>query len=194
MASKVFRKSALDRLASPEQLDQLVQVTPPQGWAALGILAGVMVAGVLWGWFGSIPMEVTADGLLQSRASQMDVSSSSPGEELEAVLLLPPDSPTKVAAGMEAHIFFSDANPEEFGFIVGYVRGVDVVRGNGNSWRRVEVSLKRDQHGAYVYSGSLSPRPAWFLSNGTRITGKILVHRNRPLTLLIPGLREVGGA
>ena len=37
-ASQVFRKAALDRLASPEQLDELIPVVDARGWiAALGI-------------------------------------------------------------------------------------------------------------------------------------------------------------
>ena len=35
----IFRKVALERLSSPEQLDQLLQVTDPKGWMALGALA-----------------------------------------------------------------------------------------------------------------------------------------------------------
>ncbi len=34
----IFRKVALERLSSPEQLDQLLQVTDPKGWLALGAL------------------------------------------------------------------------------------------------------------------------------------------------------------
>jgi HlyD family secretion protein len=51
-ASQVFRKAALDRLASPEQLDELIPVVDARGWiAALGI--GVLTAAVIaWGFLG----------------------------------------------------------------------------------------------------------------------------------------------
>ena len=32
---RIFRQAALDRLSSPEQLDQLMQVTTPKSWMAL---------------------------------------------------------------------------------------------------------------------------------------------------------------
>ena len=32
---EIFRKSALDRMASPEQLDALMRITSPRGWIAL---------------------------------------------------------------------------------------------------------------------------------------------------------------
>ena len=35
MTRQIFRKAALTRLASPDQLDQLMQVTSPRSWIAL---------------------------------------------------------------------------------------------------------------------------------------------------------------
>src|SRR5262245_20043302 len=63
----VFREQALERLSSPEQLDQVMQVTPLRGWLALLALAGLLAAAVMWGVFGSIPIEVNAQGLLLSQ-------------------------------------------------------------------------------------------------------------------------------
>ncbi|MEY4095680.1 MAG: hypothetical protein RLZZ53_2879, partial [Acidobacteriota bacterium] len=38
-SEKIFRKVALDRLASPEQLDLLMEVTSPRSWIALVAVA-----------------------------------------------------------------------------------------------------------------------------------------------------------
>ena len=38
----IFRKVALERLSSPEQLDQLMQVTSPKGWLALAGLGALL--------------------------------------------------------------------------------------------------------------------------------------------------------
>ena len=35
MAGELFRKSAVEKLSSPEQLDVMMQVTSPKGWVAL---------------------------------------------------------------------------------------------------------------------------------------------------------------
>ena len=43
-----FRRKALERLSSPEELDRLVHVTRPRTWIALGGLLLVIVAVVLW--------------------------------------------------------------------------------------------------------------------------------------------------
>ena len=59
-----FRQSALDRLSSPEQLDQLVRVADAKGWVAvLGLMLFVVFGGV-WSVIGAIPTEVQAPGIL----------------------------------------------------------------------------------------------------------------------------------
>lgn len=60
----IFRKVALERLSSPEQLDQLLQVTDPRGWLALVALGALLLASLGWGVFGSIPTEATGEGIL----------------------------------------------------------------------------------------------------------------------------------
>ena len=60
----IFRKVALERLSSPEQLDQLLQVTDPKGWLALGALGLLILTSVGWGIFGSIPTEARGEGIL----------------------------------------------------------------------------------------------------------------------------------
>ena len=45
----VFRKVSLDRLASPEQLDQLMQITTPKGWVALLALSVLLLTAIVWG-------------------------------------------------------------------------------------------------------------------------------------------------
>lgn len=60
----IFRKVALERLSSPEQLDQLMQVTEPKGWLALTALGALLLTSVAWGVFGSIPTEARGEGIL----------------------------------------------------------------------------------------------------------------------------------
>lgn len=60
----LFRKAALEQLSSPEQLDQLMQVTNPTGWLALVALGGLLAAAILWGIFGRLPTQVSGKGIL----------------------------------------------------------------------------------------------------------------------------------
>lgn len=64
MQNRLFRRSALERLSSPERLDLLMQVTSPRAWIILlgiGILLGALV---IWGFTGSIPITVSGEGIL----------------------------------------------------------------------------------------------------------------------------------
>ena len=79
MRTSVFRKVALDRLSSPEQLDELMQVTRPRGWLALIALGGILVCAVLWGAFGRIATKVVGKGILTRRGGVRRVVSAHSG-------------------------------------------------------------------------------------------------------------------
>jgi HlyD family secretion protein len=76
----IFRKVALERLSSPEQLDQLLQVTSPQGWLALGTLGAILLASLGWGVWGTIPTEATGAGILLRRGGVSDVVTAAAGQ------------------------------------------------------------------------------------------------------------------
>lgn len=69
MASpKLFRKEALDRLATPEQLDRVLVVTTPRSWLAVGALAAILAGVVSWAFLGEVPTYVKAQGILLHRS------------------------------------------------------------------------------------------------------------------------------
>jgi HlyD family secretion protein len=84
--SSVFRKVSLDRLASPEQLDQLMQVTDAKGWLALGAIGVVLVTAVVWGFAGSIPESVAGTGILVKSGGVFEVIPSSGGRIVDVAV------------------------------------------------------------------------------------------------------------
>jgi HlyD family secretion protein len=82
----IFRKVALERLSSPEQLDQLLQVTDPKGWLALGALGTILLSALAWGIWGAIPTESTGEGILLRRGGVSDLVAPSAGQ-IEEVLV-----------------------------------------------------------------------------------------------------------
>lgn len=64
--NKLFRKISLDRLSSPEELDQRLKVVSPIGWVALLAMALLIFAGLLWGFFGSIADKTVGQGIIIS--------------------------------------------------------------------------------------------------------------------------------
>ena len=81
--TRIFRKEALQKVASPEQLDLLVKVTNPRRWISLMALGSLVVAGGAWSWFGSIPIIVTGKGVLVYPSKVIAVQASNPGRILE---------------------------------------------------------------------------------------------------------------
>ncbi len=78
--SKLFRKVALDRLSSPEQLDTLMRVITQKAWLALAPLLLLILGGAVWGWFGSLPDKILATKcILINSIGLAEVSSESAG-------------------------------------------------------------------------------------------------------------------
>lgn len=82
----IFRKVALERLSSPEQLDQLLQVTDPKGWLALGALGALLLTSIGWGVFGSIPTEARGEGILLRRGGVSSLVAAENGQ-VEEILV-----------------------------------------------------------------------------------------------------------
>jgi len=80
VSENIFRKVALERLSSPEQLDRLITLSSPIGWAALAALGALLAAVVAWGIFGSVPTRVEGAGILVTRGGQVfDAMATSSG-------------------------------------------------------------------------------------------------------------------
>ncbi len=83
MADSMYREEALEELASPDELDKLMQITGPKGWFALAGLAVVVITTVLWGIYGSIPTDVTAIGVYVKSGGVQDITTPATGQIAE---------------------------------------------------------------------------------------------------------------
>ena len=84
----IFRQKALDRLSSPERLDQLMRVSSPRDWIALLALGIVTVAAVAWSIMGELPTSVTGRGVLVQPSQVVDFQTLGTGR-LEALYIKP---------------------------------------------------------------------------------------------------------
>ena len=60
---QLFRQDVIDRLNSPERLDELLRITSPRGWIALLSLALVILTALAWGIYGTISTKVEGSGI-----------------------------------------------------------------------------------------------------------------------------------
>jgi HlyD family secretion protein len=95
--TKLFRKVSLERLSSPEQLDQMMEVTTPKGWIALMTVFVVLVSAVVWGFLGNLPSKVEGQGILIRGGNVLDVVTGFSGR-VDAILV---QSGDRVEAGQE---------------------------------------------------------------------------------------------
>jgi HlyD family secretion protein len=84
---RIFRAAALERLATPEQLDERMQVARPREWVAVLTLLAGLLALLLWSWFGRVATLVEGPALLVQRERLATLAAPSPGQLAEA---LPP--------------------------------------------------------------------------------------------------------
>ncbi|MGB3571917.1 MAG: hypothetical protein WA783_04850 [Phormidesmis sp.] len=124
-SNSIFRKEALERLSSPEQLDQLMRVVTPRSLLPLLALAGLLGGGLIWSVLGRIPVTTTGQGALvyadtvenmlpdnsldMSPTQLVGVAYFSAGEIAQIhpgmkVLLIPDVDGAQVAGGLTAEV------------------------------------------------------------------------------------------
>lgn len=88
MKETIFRKKSLERIASPDKLDDYLKVSSPSVWIVLiALILAVVVAGV-WCFFGSMPTTTMAVGVRSQTGTVSFVSaekgySISPGMKVQ---------------------------------------------------------------------------------------------------------------
>lgn len=64
MSAGFFRKSALEKLSTPEKLDQLIKVTGPKAWIALITIVVALFTGILWSFMGTVKTKLDVIGVV----------------------------------------------------------------------------------------------------------------------------------
>ena len=82
-AANTFRKVALERMSSPEQLDQLLRVTTPKSWLALLSLIALLTVAVAWGYWGELTTRVGGQGVLIRAGGVQNVVPLGAGQVVE---------------------------------------------------------------------------------------------------------------
>jgi HlyD family secretion protein len=203
MPQPLFRKVAIERQASPEQLDVLMQITSPRGWLALLGLGAILLGALSWGVLGSISDTVTGQGILsQAGAAQA-------GGGVEALLFFPAASAGRLREGMTAEIAPLGIERAEYGFLRGHVARVSEYPASSLSMTaslqnenlvqalsrdgscvEVAVALIPDPASPSGYSWSSSKGPEMKLRTGVTVKASVTVAERRPISLLIPSLKK----
>lgn len=107
---QIFRQSSIDRISSPEDLNEYVRVANPSVWMVMTAVIILLAGFFIWGWTGT----------LESTVSAVCVSESS-----SSVLYLSEEAADKVVPGMkiscdgeEFKVVSVDGEPVEAGAVL----------------------------------------------------------------------------
>lgn len=64
MPPTFFRKSALEKLSTPEKLDQMIKVTGPKSWIALITITLILITAIGWSFGGNVKTKLNVVGVL----------------------------------------------------------------------------------------------------------------------------------
>ena len=79
MNTEIFRKVSLERLSSPELLDQLLKINSSRSWAALLAILVLLVLTVVWAFQGSIATTASGQGVIIRTGGVLNVVASGSG-------------------------------------------------------------------------------------------------------------------
>lgn len=111
---KLFRSIALERLSSPENLDQVMRVVPAKSWIALVCLFVFLAAAFAWAFFGEITQQSEFRGVIVAETNA------------DCKAFVVPDAGTEgeLQAGMRAEILL-DSGETLSGTLVSIERPTD---------------------------------------------------------------------
>lgn len=162
MSKELFRQTSLDRISSPEQLNDYIKVSNPSIWAILGAIMVLLIAMIVWSITGSLPTTVTVKGI---------------AKDGEVACYLSGEDSAKLKTGMTVKLN---------GSISGTVREVsnsplsaeEASAQLGSDYARQALSLSE-------WNTKVMVAPSQPLSNDTICTVVITVDEIRPIDFLI---------
>lgn len=195
----IFRKEALERLSSPEQLDQLMNIVRPRSLLPLLALGSLLGCGLIWSTVGKIPVTTTGQGALvfadtienmlpenefdMSPEQLVGVAYFSAGEIAQIqpgmqVLLIPDVDGAQVVGGLQAEVL-SVSQPS--------VTTIEAARESrlNDSYVEVVTIPRQDDHGNYYWStGANNMAPI----AGMPAIARVTLEEKSPISFVFPFL------
>ncbi len=134
-SEKIFRVAAMEQLSSPEQLDQLIDVTRPADWAGALVIWVSLAAVITWSVVGRIPTRAGGEGILVSDAGSVVDATSAVAGRLASVDVAIGD---RVAKGqIIARIVQTDAEQR-------YLDDAEVLKDREREQNELAAAIKRE--------------------------------------------------
>lgn len=190
---ELFRKVALERLSSPEQLDRLLRVTSARSWLLL--LALLLLSGIaaLWSFTGYLDKTVNGYGMVTAATSSGEQTGA------EALIYVPIRQVTWIRVGMKVKLYVLSLPPQAYGYIHATVTRVGQYPAAGETAQafahqnepvvEIRVAIVQDSDTPSGYKWSIGDGPDSPLTLGTMVRAEIVVERDHPIEKVLPILR-----
>ncbi|WP_416669610.1 hypothetical protein [Egbenema bharatensis] len=181
-SSSIFRKESLERLSSPEQLDQLIQIVSPRSWLPLASLGMLIGLGFLWSVVGKIPITVSGRGVF--------VRSADSSNELVGLTYFNLDEVGQIQPGMEIMLLPDRADRTGSVGVIGQVKTVSEPEVTTLATARQTKPLDQDNFIEVV--AELDPNSSGAnhsgIAPGMRATARITLMEKAPIAFVFPFL------
>lgn len=142
--NSIYRKSSLEKLSSPEQLDKMIHITKASTWFVLLGMSLIIVAAAYWAFYGELSEKTTAKGIYIEWNQTAGLQDNDVMQEQDYPMVLcyvPLSTGRKIRQGMDVNIMPSSINLQETGYLLGRVVAVGRY---GISEEEMQLKLKDD--------------------------------------------------
>lgn len=154
MAGEIFRREAIESMASPDRLDQPLKLVRPANWLFLAVGAAVILFALVWGLVARVPVQASGQGILIGSDGIAEIASQYEGRVIE--LAVAPGQ--RVAAGdVVARLSRRTRDREIEGARQELAAAIDSAAAGESAYRATDASLARSEREA---SASLATRIA----------------------------------
>ena len=114
--NEIFRKSNLERISSPEKMNDYIKVINPSVILMLLALGLLLIGGCVWGFLGNIPQTASLTGAFYSS------DGSGPCDRVAAVVSV--ETAAKLEAGMQVQVSPDAVDRDTYGYMKGKIESV----------------------------------------------------------------------
>ena len=214
MARQVYRKTSLERVSSPEQLDKMIVITSPSYWLAILCGALIIAAALVWSIFGNIPINTETTGVfVSSQMLDQQIADTQMDGEQQVICYVPISTGKKIVPGMEVVVTPTTVNQQEYGNMMGEVVAVDpyvtsyedIVAALGSESLAqmfsqsgpvvaVTCKLRTDAATSSGFWWSNSKGATVVLAEGTIMTVDVILEKKSPISMLLPFVNDSNSA
>ncbi len=184
--SDLFRQESLERLSSPERLDELMQVASPRRWLPLGTVAVLFGVGLVWSVVGRIPVTAQGQGMLV----QGEETTTSEAATV-ALLYFDGGYQGQIQPGMSVRLMPQTQQGLGGRFIPAAVETVGTRDPITLSAARTQIQAGEPQSNPVEVIATLSPAThstSTPLASGMTVTGRLTLRQRAPISFLLPFL------